>query len=605
VVAYSRHMGEDETGTRARFNQLMDAAITPAVTGFNGRVVKLTGDGILAEFSSVVDAVRAAMQWQREVARLNESGSPRQLVFRIGINLGDIIVEGDDIHGDGVNIAARLEPLAEPGGICLSRAARDQVRDKLDNELVDMGEIEVKNIARPIRAFRISGQAAPTPPQFQSQPTPARPKWARIAAGLAVAALLGVAALYQPWKPNAEAAAIASMKLPLPDKPSVVVMPFSTPSDEDAQLIGDSIVQDVTNYLSQVSGLFVIASSSSFSYKDKSVTPQQVSQDLGVRNVVQGRLRGAGENLSVTVQMIDGITGTTLWTEEFSQTTGTTFELKETVARSIARELAVNVARTSAPQRLTDSEEAYNLWYRASRATNAAPTAEGFDYARIMAESALFIDPQFGRGKAVLAYITTQNGYFGFVPDRKAALDHALTLARQAVELAPDDWYTHEMLGFALMNTRQYEDSSKVFDRAIELAPSNAGILVRSALPLLFLGRPKEAERRLKTAMRINPIYDWANANFLAMAYYEQSRWDEAVTRFDEAARLNPGFIGNMVWRAAAHAQAGNQETAERVAAELLAKAPKWTISGNFVQIKDPEIMELLNDGLRKAGLPE
>lgn len=597
-------MGEDETGTRARFNHLMDAVIAPAVTGYNGRIVKQTGDGILAEFPSVVDAVRAAMQWQREVARLNAAGSPRQLTFRIGINLGDIIVEGDDIHGDGVNIAARLEPLAEPGGICLSRAARDQVRDRLDNELVDMGEIEVKNIARPIRAFRIAGQASAEPQTPTGRPTKRRNPFTFTLIAAALAAI-GAMAVLQPWKPDAETAAIANLKLPLPDKPSVVVMPFSAPPGEDRQLLAESIVQDVTTYLSQVSGLFVIASSTSFSYRDKDITPQQVSQDLGVRNVVQGHLRGTGEDLNVTIQMVDGINGTTVWTEAFSRTTGTTFDLKESVARSIARELAVNVTRSSAPQRLTDSEEAYNFWYRASRTTNVAPTAENFDYARIMAESALFIDPQFGRAKAVLAYITTQNGYFGFVPDRKAAVDHGLTLARQAVELAPNDWYTNEILGFALMNTRQYEEAVKVFDRAIELAPFNSSVLVRSCLPLLFLGRAKEAERRLTTAMRINPVYTWTTANFLAMAYYEQGRWDEAVVRFDEAARLNPGFIGNMVWRAAAHAQAGNQEIAEQVAAELLAKAPDWTISGNFVQIKDPGIMALLNDGLRKAGLPE
>ncbi|GGH40396.1 Adenylate cyclase, class 3 [Cribrihabitans marinus] len=596
IVGYSRHMGRDELATRSRFNALMDSVIRPAVARFGGRIVKLLGDGLLVEFASVVDAVDCATAWQHEVARSNAADTDvPQLVFRIGVNLGDVIVEGDDIHGDGVNVASRLESLADPGGIVLSRAARDQVRDKIDIPLDDLGEIEVKNIARPVRAFKIGHNREPAPV--------ARRRWPLAAAA---AVLLAVALVWlQPWIRLSEARAIAAMELPLPSKPSVAVMPFRNQAGEPGELAADVIARDVTDSLSLVSGLFVISSSSTFSYKESTATPQQVSRELGVRNIVQGTVRGTGGDFRVAVEIVDGVNGATIWREEFQQSGSDSFKLKEDISHSIARILAQNIARSSAPGRSTFSDEAYTLWYRASREIGKAPSKSGFSFAKALAESALAIDPEFGRALAVLAYIDTQNGYFGFVDDRQGAMRKGLEKARNAVRLAPDDWYVHEMLGFSLMNVRAYEDAVAAFDVAIGLAPSSDSTLIRSALPLLFLGRPDEAEARLLTAMRINPLYDWAPVNFLAMAYYEQGRFPEAVEKFDEAARLNPGFIGNMVWRAAAHAQVGNQETAERIAARLLEKAPGWTISSNFVQIRDPAMQALLDDGLRKAGLPE
>lgn len=447
VVGYSALMGQDEVATRSRFNQVIEQVISPTVAAHGGRIVKLIGDGVLAEFPSVVDAVNCALIWQREVARLNGESDGPALVFRIGINLGDIIVEGDDIHGEGVNIAARIEALADPGGICLSRAARDQVRDRMDVSLHDLGETRVKNISRPVRVFRIETGAIPAP-----SPTGR----GRMAAALAAVAVLAVCVAgllwWQPWA--AAPAAQARINLTLPDKPSLTVLPFVNVTDPEDALVAEAIAQDVTSYLGQVSGLFVISASSAFKYRDANIPPSQIARELGVRTIVQGRVSGREPTLQVVVELIDGQTDATLWTETFQETSGDTFALKEDITRSIARELAINVSRSSAPRRLTDSEEAYMLWYRAARALNEAPSPGAYDFARALAESALALDPEFGRARAALAYVATQYGYFGFAEDREQALQDGLRLAEQAVAQTPDDWYVHEMHGFALMNLR-------------------------------------------------------------------------------------------------------------------------------------------------------
>lgn len=597
VAGYSRHMGADEAGTRSRFNSLLERVIQPTVARHGGRIVKTSGDGLLLEFPSIVSSVQCALDWQSGIDAAQDATPPAErLAFRIGINLGDVIVEGDDIHGDGVNTAARLEALADPGGIALSLSARDQVRDKLAIDLIDMGEVEVKNILRPIRLFMVGAEGVARRP-----PVSPRRRWRMPALALALLAGLGVLG----WVWIGPGDGPDSAALAVPDKPSLVVLPFRSAPDDAARWTAESIVQDITSNLSQVSGLFVISAGSAFAYRDGTATPQQIAAELGVRNVVQGTIRSQGETLMASVEMIDGRSGATIWQQDFEQTSGNSFALREDIARSVARELAVNVSRSSAASRPTANEQAYQLWYRASRAINRAPSPGAFDHASVLAQSALQLDPGFGRAKGVLAYIETQKGYFSFTPDRPAALARGLVLAEEAIALAPEDWYVHEMHGISLMNLRRYEDAVAAFDTALDLHPASEATLVRSALPLLFLGRADEAERRLLTAIRLNPHYRWDAPNFLGMAYFEQERYAEAAARLDEAAGLNPGFIGNMVWRAAAHAQLGNDETARAVAAELMEAAPNWSISKNFVQIKDPAVQSRLDDGLRKAGLPE
>lgn len=301
VVGYSRMMGVDELGTRARFNQSLSDVIAPLIAAHRGRLVKELGDGLLVEFASVVDAVECAMGVQAEMPDFN-AGRPdvEHIIYRIGVNLGDIIIEGDDIHGDGVNVAARLEAMAAPGGICLSRAARDQIRDRLDVSLTDLGEVEVKNIARPVRVFTIDGQVVTSPRPGAAPNSTPKKRPLKIAAAALLLALVGLAG----WNflPTTDRADPDNMAFPLPDRPSVAVLPFrAAGGDEAVSVLAEALAQDVTAKLAQVSGLFVISSNATFTYGDRIVSPKIVAEELGVRNVVTGLARETADGVSVGV----------------------------------------------------------------------------------------------------------------------------------------------------------------------------------------------------------------------------------------------------------------------------------------------------------------
>ncbi|MEE9210059.1 MAG: adenylate/guanylate cyclase domain-containing protein, partial [Kiloniellales bacterium] len=324
VVGYSRLMGEDEAGTLARLQAHREALIDPKIAEHHGRLVKLMGDGALVEFASVVDAVECAVEIQRAMAGRQE-GVPqdKRIEFRIGINIGDVIVEGEDIYGDGVNVAARLEGLAEPGGICISRAARDQIRDKLDFELEDLGEHEVKNIARPIRVFRVRTEADAGAAVGSTRPSGRKfGRWP-VAAALVIAAAAG-AALWQ-FQPRApaptpEAVRQQAAAVRVPDRPSIAVLPFTNMSgDPEQEYFSDGITEDIITDLSKVSGLFVVARHSSFTYKGKAVRVQDVGRDLGVRHVLEGSVRKAGGRVRITAQLIDAASGDHVWAERYDR----------------------------------------------------------------------------------------------------------------------------------------------------------------------------------------------------------------------------------------------------------------------------------------------
>lgn len=600
VVGYSRLIGLDEAGTRRRFNQAMDQVITPALNTHAGRLVKTLGDGVLAEFFSVVDAVTCAMEIQEKMPALAATAPDGQdLIFRIGINLGDLIIEGDDIHGDGVNVAARLEALAEPGGICVSRAARDQIRDKLDIGLTDLGEVEVKNIARPVRAFAVGEAVAARATKVK--PVSRTPLM--IVVALVSLIVVGVA-IWTAWDTGARAS-VDDMAFALPDRPSLAVLPFiARGGDEGATLLAEAVAEEVTAKLAQVSGLFVISSASTFVYRDRKASAKMVAEELGVRNIVTGVVRPTADGLGVSVEITDAISGRLVFSGEFTGADTALFELEEDISDAIARELAANISRTATATHATKSAEAYLLWYRGSRYYSIAPTPGNMAEARSLAQQSLAIDPDFERAKALFAYARSQEGYFNFVEDRDAAMQEGYVLAQEAVG-DRGDWYVLEVLGFATMNLRRYEEALAVFDEAIALAPAQPSILERSALPLLFLGRPEEAIRRLRTAKRLNPFHSWGVPQFMGMGLYSIGAYEEALENLVRSDELNPNFIGNLLWRAATLAQLGRDEEAAAVVAQILAIAPKASISGGFIQIKNAEIQACFEEGLRRAGLSE
>ncbi|MEE9602130.1 MAG: adenylate/guanylate cyclase domain-containing protein, partial [Thermoguttaceae bacterium] len=411
VVGYSRLMGEDETGTLASLRAHREELIEPKVAAHEGRIVKLMGDGLLAEFPSAVEAVRCAAEVQRAMAERNaDVPEEQQMQFRIGVNLGDVIDEGDDIYGDGVNVAARLEELAEPGGICLSSTVHIQVRNKVDVGFQDLGEKEVKNIAYPVHVFRVLLD----PMDARSQAPGAHDKpwyrqWPALALGVAALAFLASAGLWLFVRgPTIEPASIERMAFPLPDKPSIAVLPFSNMSEDQSQeYFADGMTEDLITDLSKISGLFVIARNSSFSYKGQQVKVRQVAEELGVRFVLEGSVRRSGDQVRINAQLIDATTGGHLWAERYDGSLADVFGLQDTVTERIVSALAVHLtvgeeARVS--RRETDDVAAYDAFLQGWEHYRRRTPGE-FAKAVGYFERAVELDQQYGRAYAALAII--------------------------------------------------------------------------------------------------------------------------------------------------------------------------------------------------------
>lgn len=606
VVGYSLQMGRDEIGTRQRLNRMFDEIVRPTLESHRGRMFKTAGDSFLAEFGSVVDAVDCAVKIQ-ESLRVPLDGASEPLLLRMGINLGDVIIEGDDVHGDGVNVAARLEALAEPGGICISRSARDQVRDKLAHAIQDMGEVRVKNIARPIRTFRVMPDCMETGASAE----PARRRRHGPAIGFAAAffiliVLIGLALIwFEPWSARVEAASVADMKLPLPDKPSVAVLPFNVAAENpDDRVFADAVADDLTRSLARAAGLFVIARSSTLDYVGDRASPARAAEDLGVRHVIRATLRRTGQRVRIDAELIDALSGRIIWSERLERASADVFGLQDALVEALASRLSADLGRIQDQQRFTSSPEAFFLWARADH-ESWLNTPAAYRQARALANEALRIDPDFLRARAILAFVDTQSGYFRVAENPQAALDRALLEARVLVAENPDDWYLQSVLAQSLLNLRDYRAADAAFERAIRMEPALPNLLTNSALPLIFLGQGQPAEIRLRTAMRLNPFHNWLPNQLLGQALYIQQRYEDAARSLALAREKNPRFIGNMWWRAAAHGQIGNQAEAQEAVAEIRDRMPDATISRSFIRISDETVMDRFRDGLRKAGLPE
>lgn len=599
VVGYSSLIEHDETGTRALLNAAFDDIITPALERHRGRLFKTMGDGFLAEFASVVEAVECATSIQKNFSTHSE------LTFRIGINLGDVIVEGDDLHGDGINVAARIEALAEPGGIAISRSARDQIRDKLDITLQDLGEIQVKNIARPVRVFNVVDSSTDSrPPALGSRKWRF---WKPISAGFVVLALLtlGVIAWDRLRLGQVEAASLERMQLELPDKPSVAILPFQTLSSaEEDTLLAKAISEDLTRTLAQVNGLFVIASSSTERYRGQGASPATVAEELGVAHVVRGSLRRSGDQVRVDAELIDTLSGRIMWSGRIERASEDVFELQDSLVEELAQQFSEDLERVQDRHRFTENPEAFLLWARADEAS-WVNTPASFGRARVLASEALALDPDFVRAKALLGFVETQTGYFRIAKDPKIALENGLEIGKEVVRLEPNDWYSRQVLAQSLLNLRDYEGALVEFRRAMELEPAHPHLLTRSALALIFLGRGAEAEELLRLSVRLNPFHSWLADQLLGQAIYLQGRYEEALGHLEISSAKNPRFIGNLWWRAAAYGQLGDAEKAALAMTAIFERMPDASISTSFIQITDPIGQSRFQEGLRAAGLPE
>jgi adenylate cyclase len=577
VVGYSRLMGQDEAGTLARLRAHRRELIDPKITEHKGRIVKTTGDGILIEFPSVVEAVACAVAVQRGMAERNVSTPEDQrIVFRVGVNLGDIIIAEDtDIHGDGVNIAARLEGIAEPGGICVSGTVHDQVRDKLDLAFDDLGEQALKNIARPVRVYRVRLGTAETTPK--TAPTESAPM------------------------------------LALPDKPSIAVLPFANMSnDPEQEYFADGMVEEIITALSRIRWLFVIARNSSFAYKGKSPDLRQVGRELGVRYVLEGSVRRAGNRVRITGQLIDTTTGTHIWADRFDGVLDDIFELQDQVASSAAGAIEPRLRQSEierVSRKPTNSLDAYDLYLRAV-ALRDQHTDESVREAIALLKRALAIDPTYAPAAALIGWSRIHQRSHGRIPVSPSEVAEAVTLARQALEAGKDDADALWMAAFTLFAfAGEHAIAATAIDRALTLNPNSAHAWM--ARGYMSCGRgPDAAIEALERAMRLNPLDRLSRTftNGIAIAHLAASRYDQALEWADRTLREEPGYSNALRTKAIACACLDRIDEAREAVHQLIEGQPWQTIASNRVfysRVYPPEIADICVDGLRKAGLPE
>ena len=578
MVGYSRLMGEDEAGTLERLKSLRKELVQPGITERKGRIVKFMGDGLLAEFPSVVEAVQCAIDIQRSmIGREAELPDEQRIRLRIGVNLGDIIVEGSDIYGDGVNVAARLEALADPGGICISGPAFDTVDGKLDLAFEDIGEQQMKNIAKPVRVYRLaSGSPQEGPPTHLTEP------------------------------------------LPLPDKPSIAVLPFTNMSgDPEQEYFSDGITEDIITELSRFRSLFVIARNSSFYYKGQSPKVQDVGRELGVQYVVEGSVRKAGNRVRVTAQLVEAASGNHLWAERYDRDLEDIFAVQDELVRTITSTVGgrVDSAGQVRAERLSESNLlAYDHVLRASAAffrLNKEDSRRAGHHVR----QAIELDPQSAQAHHLLAEVRLLDWMAHWVEDREATLLAAFESAKRAVALDELSSAALATLGEIQVFRREFEDARHSLERAIELNPNDAATSSLHGLYLVAVGRAEEAVAQYELSARINPLQrdwvDWLNG----IALFTARRYDEAIA----ALRTIKDPINEVRgWLAASYAGAGRLEEARatleeflRVAEEDMAIFPGRKLADwedywhGAMEYQDNADFEHLYDALRKAGLED
>ena len=612
VVGYSRLMGEDEAGTYVALKTLREELIEPLISAHEGRIIKLMGDGILAAFTSAVQAVSSAAAIQRALAERNvDPPANRPIHVRIGINLGDVIVEGDDLYGDGVNLAARLEGIADPGGICISRNVYEQVHGKVDVAFRDLGVREVKNIPEPVHVFAaVPGgeKAAVATPARRRRVTRARLIGSAVVVALVVAG--GVAAWLRPWSPGIEPASMARMALPLPDEPSIAVLPFAnTSGDLEQEYFADGITDDLTTDLSKLAGLFVISRNSAFTYKGKAVKVRDVAEELGVRYVLEGSVRRAGDQVRINVQLVDALDGKALWAERYDRALTGIFELQDDITARIADALRVQFAGaaddTALEQHQTESAEAYDLVLWARKLLNRFDRKKA-DEARDLLERAIDLDGGYARAYGLLAhYYLDLWRLWG--EDRDLNLSRAEDHAERAAALDPRDAGPHVTLAQVSMFRRDFDKADAEADAALARAPGDAVALANLGSMLRYIHRSEEAADVLDRAIRLDPFHPAYYLEWLGDAYFLLGRLDECVDVLERGIALQPDFVALHVISAKCYAALGDDDKARKAVAEILRNNPNFTVTAfaSYVPFSDAGDLRRNVEMLRKAGAPE
>jgi TolB-like protein/class 3 adenylate cyclase/lipoprotein NlpI len=616
VKGYSRLMGEDEEWTVHTLNTYKDM-MRGLIQQHRGRVVDAPGDNVLAEFGSVVDAVQCAVEIQ-QVLRAKNAMLPenRRMEFRIGINLGDVIEEGDSIYGDGVNIAARLEGLAEAGGICISESAYQQIENKLPLRYQYLGEHQVKNIAKPVRAYRAQIEPEAAPPKFAEEKKPVGKRLSK--AALTVVALVvvaGAAVLWQfvlrPSPPKREVASKEKMVFPLPDKPSIAVLPFVNMSDDAKQeYFSDGMTEDLITDLSKLSGLLVIARNSTFSYKGKPVKVKQVAEELGVRYVLEGSVRRAGDEVRINAQLVDALTGHHLWAERYDGKIDRIFALQDRITQKIVSALAVKLTGSEKElvvQRGTDNVAAHDEFLKGwGHYLRLTPT--DFEKAAASFKKAIELDPNYGRAYAALALVHWTGGTQPvLVRGLEMQLREARLRSREYLQKAmrQPTSIAYNVSSQMYLLRRQHKEAISELERALSLYPNDPSCHQSMGFTLSMAGRPRDAIEYVNRGMRLDPNNPSRYLALLGLAHFCMGELQEAANLSAKALRLNPENVWMGVQVAAFYGLLGRDREA-RAALETVRKK-LWV--GNletqmyFLPFRDRAVADRYAEGLLKAGV--
>jgi adenylate cyclase len=613
VKGYSRLMGEDEEGTIRTLNTYKEV-ITGFIQKHQGQVVGTAGDSMLAEFSSVVDAVRCAVGIQEELKDRNkELSEDRRMEFRIGVNLGDVVEDGDTIYGDGVNIAARLESLSEAGGICISGTAYDQVENKLSLGYKYLGEQTVKNIAKPVRVYQVlmePGAAGKVVGEKKSKTK----QWQMATMGLVVVVIVVVAAVviwkfYTPTAPKTEVVSKEKMALPLPDKPSIAVLPFAyTSGDLKHEYLSDGITDAVITALSKSSQLFVIGRNSTFTYKGKPVKFQQVSEEMGVRYVLEGSVQFSGERLRVTAQLIDALTGYHLFSERYDRELKDIFATQDDIAMKILTATRVTLTQGEEARMFakgTKNLEAY-LKLMQAREHHEVFTKESQALARQLAEEAIALDPGYALAYSYAALALAHEVLVGTYSNPREALERGMKLVQKAIALDDSLAHPHEILSkYYIWLSKDYEKGIAEAERAVTLEPNSVDAYIQLGGNLRWAGRCAEAIPILQKAMRLSPIPPYLCLQILAHCYYLTGQYEEAIALQRRILQKEPNQLPTQVGLTAALIQAGKEDEARAEAAKVLRIDPNFSVE-SFARrfpAKDQKVIDDFISALRKAGL--
>ena len=568
VAGYSRLMGIDEEGTHKDLKAHCHELVEPKIQQHRGRMIKNTGDGFLAEFTSVLDAVRCATEIQQGmILRNGKTPDERRIEFRIGVHQGDIIIDSGDIFGDGVNVAARLEGIADPGGICVSARVQEDVRGKLDLALDDIGEQRLKNIERPVRVYRILSENKAT------RPRPA---------------------------------------LALPDRPSIAVLPFQNMSgDPEQDYFADGVVEELITALSRFRQLFVIARNSSFTYKDRAADVKEVGRELGVRYVLEGSVRRAANRVRITAQLIDAQTGGHLWANRFDGTPEDIFDLQDQVTTSVVGAIIPKLEEVEFNRskfKPTESLDAYDYYLRAMMYFNQW-TDETIGKALDLFYKAIELDAEFASANGLAAWCYVRRKLSGWMknPGEMAELER---LARRAIKLANDDAVALYSGGWALVQVEgSVEEGVAALNRALTLNPNMTSAWLLSGWTKIYIGEPDEAIEHLVHAMRLNPLDPLFQRmqTGVAAAHFLAGRYEQSSSYAHTALQQYPNYLPLLRVAAASHALAGKMIEAEKAVAQICRQDPTSRLSSvtQFAPFRRPEDISRYLDGLHKAGLPE